>query len=98
MKAQAAKPYPYVPSDPHFARSLEYVAALGFEKEMAGPRACGTALRRRVPPASRHRPAEGCPGSRTRLWFTPGPDRQKAATRASIAEHQQEEDGRQCCS
>jgi catechol 2,3-dioxygenase-like lactoylglutathione lyase family enzyme len=31
MKTQATKLYPFVPSGPDFARSLEFFAALGFE-------------------------------------------------------------------
>jgi hypothetical protein len=33
MKAQATALYPFVPSGPHFERSLEFFAALGFEKQ-----------------------------------------------------------------
>ena len=32
MKAQATGLYPFVPSGPNFARSVEFFAALGFEK------------------------------------------------------------------
>ena len=32
MKTLATRLYPFVPSGPHFARSLEFFAALGFEK------------------------------------------------------------------
>jgi hypothetical protein len=32
MKAQATTLYPFVPSGPDFARSLEFFAAIGFEK------------------------------------------------------------------
>ena len=32
MKTQATTLYPFVPSGPHFARSLEFFAALGFDK------------------------------------------------------------------
>jgi hypothetical protein len=32
MKTQATRLYPFVPSGPDFARSLEFFAALGFEK------------------------------------------------------------------
>ena len=32
MKTQATTLYPFVPSGPHFDRSLEFFAALGFEK------------------------------------------------------------------
>ena len=32
MKTQATRLYPFVPSGPHFARSLEFFAALGFQK------------------------------------------------------------------
>lgn len=32
MKTRATTLYPFVPSGPHFARSLEFFAALGFEK------------------------------------------------------------------
>jgi hypothetical protein len=43
MKSQAIRLYPFVPSGPAFARSLEFFAALGFEtlwnhQEMAGLR------------------------------------------------------------
>ncbi len=31
MKAQATRLYPFIPSGPHFARSLEFFAELGFE-------------------------------------------------------------------
>jgi catechol 2,3-dioxygenase-like lactoylglutathione lyase family enzyme len=31
MKTLATRLYPFVPSDPHFARSLDFFAALGFE-------------------------------------------------------------------
>ena len=31
MKAQATTLYPFVPSGPHFARSLEFFAAVGFD-------------------------------------------------------------------
>lgn len=32
MKTQATTLYPFVPSGPHFAQSLEFFAALGFDK------------------------------------------------------------------
>ncbi len=32
MKTTATTLYPFVPSGPHFARSIEFFAALGFEK------------------------------------------------------------------
>jgi hypothetical protein len=32
MKTRATRLYPFVPSGPHFARSLEFFAALGFDK------------------------------------------------------------------
>jgi hypothetical protein len=32
MKTQATRLYPFVPSGPQFARSLEFFAALGFDK------------------------------------------------------------------
>src|SRR5450755_2693054 len=33
MKTQATTLYPFVPSGPHFTRSIEFFAALGFEKQ-----------------------------------------------------------------
>ena len=36
MKTQATTLYPFVPSGPHFARSIEFFAALGFEKQWEG--------------------------------------------------------------
>src|SRR5687767_9163022 len=36
MKTQATTLYPFVPSGPHFARSLEFFAALGFETVWQG--------------------------------------------------------------
>jgi hypothetical protein len=33
MKTQATTLYPFVPSGPYFARSIEFFAALGFEKQ-----------------------------------------------------------------
>lgn len=33
MPAQGITLYPFVPSGPHFARSVEFFAALGFEKQ-----------------------------------------------------------------
>ena len=36
MKTQATTLYPFVPSGPHFARAIEFFAALGFEKQWEG--------------------------------------------------------------
>src|SRR5262249_51371020 len=36
MNVQATTLYPFVPSGGHFARSVEFFAALGFEKEWQG--------------------------------------------------------------
>jgi hypothetical protein len=36
MKTRATTLYPFVPSGPHFARSIEFFAALGFEKQWEG--------------------------------------------------------------
>ena len=36
MKAQASTLYPFVPSGGHFARSIEFFAALGFQKQWEG--------------------------------------------------------------
>lgn len=33
MRTHGTRLYPFVPSGPHFARSLEFFAALGFEKQ-----------------------------------------------------------------
>ena len=41
MKTQATRLYPFVPSGPHFARSLDFFAAIGFEKVWQNDRLAG---------------------------------------------------------